>query len=248
MKAQFTHFYDGYHRNIKITKKTIGENNFTYYSIIKTIKPFLTKEKNILDIGCGSGTLDFYLSSRCNYIKGIDISTKAINTCKYSAQNLKITNTEFQVAIFPETLIEKENFDIVLCIEIIEHVAEERKAIKNINKYLKKGGIAIISVPSISAPLYKLGLTKKFDQRVGHIRRYSSIRLKKLLKEASFKILKEKNYSGIIRDLIFTSECTDLIIRTANKFQLIGDIITFLDNMSLKLFGYSQIIIVAQKK
>ena len=69
-----------------------------------------------------------------------------------------------------------------------------------------------------------------------------------LMKKKLPRIIKEKNYSGIIRDLIFTSECTDLIIRTADKFQLIGDIITFLDNISLKLFGHSQIIVVAQKK
>ncbi len=239
--------YEKYHQETKPQRKLIKKKNFTYRLILSILEPYLINGKKILDIGCGAGTLCFYMANRGNHVKGIDISLKAIRVCKISAQKLGVAqNTRFQTVNFPETAI-KESFDLILCTEILEHLVKDNLAIKKMFNYLKAGGMAIISIPSIKAPLHRLGFTKKFDKRVGHLRRYSINKITKLLKKEKFKIIETKKTEGVMRSFLFTSKHTALIIRIANKFQLISDILTFLDNITLKLFGASQIIIVAQK-
>ena len=239
--------YEKYHQKTKPQRRLIKKKNFTYRLILSTLEPYLIDRKKILDIGCGAGTLSFYMASRGNYVRGIDISSKAIGACKISAQNLGIIqNTIFRVARFPKVTID-ESFDLVLCVETLEHLIKDSLAIKKISGYLKTNGITIISIPSIEAPLHRLGLTRKFDRRVGHLRRYNLNKITKLLKKEKLQIIEIKKTEGLIRSLLFTSEYTALIVRAANKFSVLSDIFTFLDNISLKLFGESQIIIVAQK-
>jgi len=239
--------YEKYHQKTRSQKKLIKKRNFTYRLILNALEPYLIDRKKILDIGCGAGTLSLYIASRSHYIRGIDISSKAIKACRASAQMLGVTqNVKFQIASFPEIII-KENFDLILCIEVLEHLIKDELAIEKMFNHLKTNGVIIISVPSIKAPLYKLGFAKKFDKQVGHLRRYDLNKIIKLLKEKKIKIIKAKKTEGIIRSFLFTSKRTTPIVRIANKFQFVSDILTFLDNISLKLFGASQIIIIAKK-
>jgi len=241
--------YEKFHKKTKPQKRLLKEKSFTYRHILNAIEPYIKNgRKEILDIGCGTGTLSLYLASLKNYVKGIDISSNAIKTCKINAKKFKLEkNTDFQEIDFSKTTIRKK-FDIVLCIELLEHLPRETLAISRIFDYLKNNGILIISVPSIKSPLYQLGIIKKFNKRVGHLRRYSSETLKKLLKRASFKIVGIKKREGIIRNFLFTFSWAKPITIIADKFSIISDIITFIDNISLKLLPESQIIIIAQKR
>jgi len=107
--------------------------------------------------------------------------------------------------------------------------------------------MTVISVPSKNSPLFKLGFTKKFDERVGHLRRYNQEDLIRLLRKTGFKILEIQKTEGILRNFLFVSKFTGQIIRVANRFWIVSDIFTFIDNITLKLFGESQLIVVAQK-
>ena len=113
--------------------------------------------------------------------------------------------------------------------------------------WLKGDGVLFLSTPSKNAPLFKIGITKKRDIKTGHLRRYTTKNLTEKLKKIGFTIIKTKKTEGILRNFLFFTNIGCFPLRLANKFQLISDIFTFLDNISLKLFGESQIIIVAQK-
>ena len=236
-----------YHRGTKSTHKIIRSNNFTYRLAIDVINPYLKNNRlDILDIGCGAGTISFYLASMGHRVTGIDISQKAINECRKSAKKINFENTEFIRASFPEEFVLKKQFDAIIFTEVIEHISNDKQALKKIYKLLKPNGILVLSTPSNTAPLHRLGLTKKFDIEVGHLRRYSLYQLKKLLRGEYFKIIETTKTEGILRNFLFVNPYAGKLVRYVNFFA--SDFVTFLDTISLKVFGESNYIIVARKK
>ncbi len=102
-------------------------------------KGSLLKDLNILDIGCGGGLISEPLSRLGGNVTGIDASNKNIKvaTLHSKKNNLKIRYLNKS----PEQLNEFEKFDIILSLEIVEHVNDLNLYIKSCNKLLKQNGI-----------------------------------------------------------------------------------------------------------
>jgi len=98
---------------------------------------YLFKKLNLLDVGCGGGLIAEPMTRLGAKVTGIDASEKNINVAKFHAEqmNLKIN----YLCATPEKL--NEQFDVILCLEIIEHVADVDLFIKSCAKLLKKNGI-----------------------------------------------------------------------------------------------------------
>ena len=94
---------------------------------------------NILDIGCGGGLISEPLSRLGGNVTGIDASERNIKvaTIHSKKSNLKIRYLNKS----PEQLKEFEKFDIVLNLEIVEHVNDVDLYIRSCNKLLKENGI-----------------------------------------------------------------------------------------------------------
>lgn len=238
--------YEYYHRLTKPQSRVINKNNFTYKNIITILERNLPKQKNIrlLDIGCGSGTLSLYFASMDYKVTGIDISDRAIKACRKSAKALSLKNVDFEAVDFPNKT-PRGKYDFIIFSEVIEHLSDDMAAIKKVNSLLNPNGILFLSTPSKNAPLYKLRLTKKFDREVGHLRRYTIAEITNLCKSAGFKIVETKKEEGILRNFLFINPIAGKLIRFI-KFYLV-DIVTFLDKISLKLFGESDLVIIAKK-
>ena len=101
------------------------------------INPF--NELKILDIGCGGGLISEPMARLGAKVTGIDASEKNIKIAKIHSQesNLKINYLNSS----PERLDEREEFDIILNLEVIEHVEDVELYIKSCNKLLKKNGL-----------------------------------------------------------------------------------------------------------
>ena len=101
------------------------------------------KSIRILDIGCGGGLLCEPLSKLGAKVVGIDASEKNIKIAKMHAKenNLKI---EYYCAS-PENYIHKEKFDVILNMEIVEHVKDVDLFLKESSKFLKKNGMMFIA-------------------------------------------------------------------------------------------------------
>ena len=116
----------------------ITENIKKHFKLEKGINGYL-KGLNILDIGCGGGLISEPMARLGAKVTGIDASEKNINVAKlHSEKNgLKIDylNTS------PENLDEFEKFDIVLNLEIVEHVENVNLYIKSCHKLLKRNGL-----------------------------------------------------------------------------------------------------------
>ncbi len=116
-------------------------------SILKKFKK-KTRDKSlnnikILDIGCGGGLLCEPLSKLGADVIGIDASEKNIKIAKTHARknNLKIN----YYCASPENFLYKQKFDVVLNMEIIEHVDNVNIFLKESSKFLKKNGVMFIA-------------------------------------------------------------------------------------------------------
>ena len=103
----------------------------------KKINPF--NELKILDIGCGGGLISEPMARLGANVTGIDASEKNIKVAQLHSEenNLKIN----YINSSPERLKEKEEFDIILNLEIIEHVEDVKLYIDSCSKLLKKDGL-----------------------------------------------------------------------------------------------------------
>jgi 2-polyprenyl-6-hydroxyphenyl methylase/3-demethylubiquinone-9 3-methyltransferase len=116
----------------------ITENIKSHFNILNKENRFL-KDINLLDIGCGGGLISEPMARLGANVTGIDASQKNINVAKLHANksnlNIKYLNKS------PEQLDETEKYDVILNLEIVEHVDDLKLYIKSCNKLLKKNGL-----------------------------------------------------------------------------------------------------------
>jgi 2-polyprenyl-3-methyl-5-hydroxy-6-metoxy-1,4-benzoquinol methylase len=68
--------YDNFHKFTQVQRKIVTEDNFTYFRHIKIINMFkLGKQVNVLDYGCGAGTISYYLANKKCNVYGYDLSS-----------------------------------------------------------------------------------------------------------------------------------------------------------------------------
>ena len=116
-------------------------------NIIKTFKlenkKTPLKNLKILDIGCGGGLLSEPMSRLGAKVTGIDASDKNINVAKLHSKknNLKIN----YFCSSPEKFKIKDKFDVILNMEIVEHVEDVSLFLKSCTELLKKNGIMFVA-------------------------------------------------------------------------------------------------------
>jgi len=137
-KKDFINFWgDGY-------LETFDGYNFTHEQIYeKAIKPFESKEKICLEIGCGGGFwINTYLKKCFKEVIGIDVIPKSINIdCKY----FELNNQDYSC-----TPIEDNSIDFVWCFGVFCHLPNStvKEYVKNIMRILKHSGEAVLMFPN----------------------------------------------------------------------------------------------------
>ncbi|OGG04307.1 hypothetical protein A2Z33_04115 [Candidatus Gottesmanbacteria bacterium RBG_16_52_11] len=150
--------------------------------IIRTIKSVLPKG-NVLDLGCGGGSLMVRLARQGYHAYGIDMSPKAVARVKatvagYAWRKMVHVRTGDATKIpYPPA-----SMDAVVAGETLEHVIHDRVAVSEAYRVLKPGGSFIITVP---ANPRKFG---EIDRLAGHVRRYTRNDLSYILKNAGFTV------------------------------------------------------------
>ena len=121
--------------------KYIKDNTIKHFNLTNKDKPF--KNLNILDIGCGGGLLSEPMSRLGGNVTGIDASEKNIISAKIHAKQNNLNISYFCNS--PENFNSNKKFDLVLNMEIVEHVEDVNLFIKKSSELLKKNGLMFVA-------------------------------------------------------------------------------------------------------
>lgn len=118
----------------------------------KVIKVHAKKHADVLDLGCGSGdlTIPFAKALNASKVHGCDFSENAITSAKiasFSVPNLDFSKQDIHK--LPEDWTEK--FDVILLYDVLHDLQFPGKAMEQVMRVLKKGGIVIIVDPKVSS-------------------------------------------------------------------------------------------------
>jgi SAM-dependent methyltransferase len=144
----------------------------------------------ILDVGCGSGLMLNALE-QIGETYGMDMSDDAINFSK------EIFSGTVKKGMLPDNIpYDEEYFSLVVALDVIEHVNDDRASLTAIRYHIAEGGQAVISVPAC------MFLWSEHDVLNEHKRRYTLEELKEKLIDAGFTIEKISYFNTFLFPLI----------------------------------------------
>ena len=113
--------------------------------IVKLLFEYGVKGKKCLDIGPGTGRwLQFMQKNGADFLGAIDISQKALERSAQICGRIQKGDLETDAFDF-----KSDSFDIVLSIEVLEHLRDPDNYLSEIRRVLKTGGIAVFSTPNV---------------------------------------------------------------------------------------------------
>jgi len=166
--------------------------------------------RQILDAGCGDGSYTFHLARRFPEARvlGIDASAQLIDDCERRRTRRVTSNLVFERLSLIE-LSPQNRYDLILCIDVLEHLVEDGVALQNLQAALSPGGFLILHVPqrrSLNRHTWRpLG-----DEYVReHVREeYSEDEIKRLIAESGLEVLARRYTFGILgalaREIYYT--------------------------------------------
>ena len=129
------------HKFNPIRIRYIKENIINSFKLKSKKKPL--DNINILDIGCGGGLLSEPMRRLGANVTGIDASSKNINIAKLHSKKNKLKIN--YLCSSPEKLKIQKKFDVILNMEIVEHVEDINFFINSCSKLLKKNGLMFVA-------------------------------------------------------------------------------------------------------
>ena len=129
------------HKFNPVRIKYIKENIVNNFKLKNKVKPL--SRINILDIGCGGGLLSEPMSKLGANVTGIDASNKNIQIAKLHSKKNKLKIN--YLCSSPEKLKVKKKFDVILNMEIVEHVEDINFFLKSCSKLLRKNGLMFVA-------------------------------------------------------------------------------------------------------
>ncbi|HDQ15725.1 MAG TPA: class I SAM-dependent methyltransferase [Bacteroidetes bacterium] len=173
-------FLDNFHA---VLGKTIIEN-CPFNKTPSDEKPSL---ETVLEVGCGEGFVLDHLSRNftISTIIGTDISKEALDIAKAKLPQAVFTPADLSSEEFPQTLsnFNQPKFDLVLCLEVLEHITDYEKALQNLANIPAE--TFIISVPN--EPFFRLSNflalknIKAFGNDSGHVNIWSAKKFRNIL-------------------------------------------------------------------
>jgi SAM-dependent methyltransferase len=154
--------------------------------ILGLLKPFMGNR--ILEIGCGIGNLSCYLRSLGSLIC-LDNSKQFVDHMKIDYPDIPFYH--YDVSDDRVRTLSKENLDTIICVNVLEHVEDDIKALTNMWSILRPNGTLLLFVPALNV------LYSEIDRKLGHFRRYDRKSLTEKLRCAGFQI-KELQYKSLL--------------------------------------------------
>jgi 2-polyprenyl-3-methyl-5-hydroxy-6-metoxy-1,4-benzoquinol methylase len=172
---------------------------------IESYSQGLTRDAKILEVGCGSGRYTSVLGYTGNDITGIDFNEELLKGARERINELGFNNVQLQYAdAFQYLKHNRGKFDIILALDVIEHMRDPQKFCNLAHDSLSDNGVLGIIVPN-GYSLAELGshtfsdlinekvFKREFPEGWIHIQRFSLRSIKKIVKNADFNNISVKN-------------------------------------------------------
>ena len=132
----YTH---GYHPAIvgSYTRRT-AENSAAF------LLPHLRPDAEVLDVGCGPGTITLGLARRAGRVVGLDMSEEMVEASRALAARERVDNVSFEVASAYELPFEGGAFDVVYAHQVLQHLADPVAALRDFRRVLRPGGLVAV--------------------------------------------------------------------------------------------------------
>ena len=208
--------------------------NFRNYQL-ELIRNFL--KGHIAEVGPGNGAnLSYYIK----FPKKIDLYEPTKKLYIGLKENFKKSS---KVSFYNKRFISRKKYNSVLYLDVLEHIKDDKNEVINALNSIKKNGYLIINVPAYSH------LYSKFDEEVGHYRRYKKKDIKTILKDVNFSKLDLKYYDSVGYFLSLMSKLisSDYKKNLEKKIRIWDSMIPFskiIDFISGNSFGKSLLIII----
>ena len=209
--------------------------NFRKYQF-DLIKEFISG--NVAEIGPGNGIFLEYYLDRCDKL---DLFEPDKNL--FSKLNYKFSNHEKIKVINEELNITTNIYDVILYLDVLEHIENYEKEILKAHNALKEGGHLVINVPAFQF------LYSDFDKDVGHFKRYSKKDITDLGLKNNLKITRLNYYDSIGFLLSFFSKMISSNYKKnfEKKIKIWNSLIPasrILDKIFISSFGKSLLIVI----
>ena len=213
------------------------------YLFIKKNLERLSKEHQFdyaLNLGAGEGDYDAMIARYCKQLVSCDINEQDVEYAK--ALNAGVPNLEYRVENALDLSFESNTFDLIISVEVIEHVGNPERMIEEVQRVLKPNGLALVTFPSLDFPftydpinrLLSYFSNKKISQGAyafGHEYLVSKTDFRSWSKKNHLSVVKERNLSGYLVGLlemywtgliqqIFKANATNLSTKKEKKIAL----------------------------
>jgi len=157
--------------------------------IMKFLEPM--KSDLILDVGCGLGmyanTIAMNIGSKC---VGIDLNRENLEKASVVSNKLNL-KSEFKYMYAKNLEFLDEQFDKVLCIEVLEHLSNDNQALDEMARVLKPGGILVLSTTVKTMSNEKEQIVFALPKPLEHVRSgYEYESLKAMIEKTGLSVLK----------------------------------------------------------
>ena len=166
-----------------------GPLTFTRYRLLLALLPAdLPPAPRILDVGCGPGTFLLALSQRLPdaQVQGVEVSASACNAAPERIRGHLLTGDLLDVAHQFGAL----RFDLLVCSEVLEHVPDPERFLRQIVGLAAPGARLLFTVP---AGMRHWSLQ---DDMAGHRRRFEPLEFDRLLREAGLVVETQYTWGG----------------------------------------------------
>lgn len=160
------------------------------------------KREKILDAGCGNGiyanSIAYLFGSE---VVGVDLSEDHLNRARAAQKSLG-SSAEFKKISLTNLGFKSSSFDKIICMEVLEHIRDDKRALSELTRVLRRGGLLVLSVPKKKEKISKEELDEyKNPKPLGHVRSgYSEDEIRKLAKERGFNLEKKIKYYKLLSD------------------------------------------------
>ena len=214
--------------------------------IINKFNPYIGS--SLLEIGTGQGNFKKYLSHRVKQYVSIDIDEKVIKRAKERDSGGNYIVADAASNDFSSKLKEF-SFDTVMCVNVLEHIPDHKKAIANMLQVLRPGGHLLLFVPAFQA------LYNDMDKLAGHCRRYRKGDINELVAGLNVDIIMNEYFNSIGGLGWWVNKLRthkDLDSKNINKQVIIFEkyivpVSKFINPFSKKIFGQSLLAVLKKK-